>query len=154
MHFNRNIHNSAKYNAEKMMKNSVVTNGDKKDVSYDKFYSQCYKEELLKVEQLQKERGMVEVDLILISNKPLDDDLKDIWTDEMMEYYMMRCEEIKSDIINGHACDMESSAAIDEVEEDKSGSASFMTQDEVSEKVESSMAQMQGGVASHPSNLQ
>ncbi|GJV02850.1 RNA-directed DNA polymerase, eukaryota, reverse transcriptase zinc-binding domain protein [Tanacetum coccineum] len=29
-----------------------------------------------------------EVDLFLLSNKPLSDDMKDIWTDDMMEYYL------------------------------------------------------------------
>ncbi|PWA81703.1 hypothetical protein CTI12_AA185460 [Artemisia annua] len=46
VHLNRNIHNSAKSNAEKLLRNSVVITGDKMDVSFDKFYSKCYKEEV------------------------------------------------------------------------------------------------------------
>lgn len=151
---NRNIHNNAKRNAEMMVEKSIVTIGDKNDVSYDKFYSQCFKAELRKVEELQAERGKTEVELFLLSNKPFDDDLKDIWTDNMMDYYTMRSDEIKSDCLNGHFNDIDNSSCMEEVEEERSGSADFMTQNEVSNGIDISMAQMQGGLADHPSNFQ
>lgn len=69
----------------------------------------------------------------------------------MMDYYLSRCEEIRSDNINGHSNDMGYSNLVDEVEEDKSGSAQFMVQNEVSNAIDSSMVQNGGAVASHSS---
>lgn len=84
IHLNRNLHVNSKLNADKMYRNSVATSCDGNDVSYGKFYSDAYKAELIKVESLPKERSFTEVDLFLLYKKPLDEDRKDIWTDDMM----------------------------------------------------------------------
>nr|GEX29679.1 hypothetical protein [Tanacetum cinerariifolium] len=65
-----------------------------------------------------------------------------------------RCDEIKSDEINGHYADDGVLDSMDEVSEDTSGSASFVVQNDVGNGIDGSMAQMQGGLAYHPSNLQ
>ncbi|GJZ37316.1 zinc knuckle CX2CX4HX4C containing protein [Tanacetum coccineum] len=86
------------------------------------------REDLIKVE-LQWERRRAEVDIFI-------------------------CEEIKNDEKNGRYADDNGFDEMEEVGEDVSGSVIFMTQNEVSSDVDGSMAQMQGGLAAHPSNLQ
>ncbi|GJX32961.1 hypothetical protein Tco_0242816 [Tanacetum coccineum] len=69
------------------------------------------------------------------------EDLKDMWTDNMMEYYLMRCDEIKCDQINGHYNDFVALFVMDEVEEVRHGSASFIVQNDVSNGIDGSMKQ-------------
>ena len=109
---------------------------------------------MLKVKELQKQRGLAEVDLFLQSNKPLNEDLKDIWTDEIMEYYVQMSEEIISESNYGHYNDIGGSTGMNDVEEERSGSVDFMTQNEVTNVIDDSLVQMRGGLAAHPSNCQ
>ena len=131
-----------------------MTTHDSSDVSLSKCYDEAYREELAKVECLQKERNFLKVDLFILSNKPLDKECKDTWTDDMLEYYSSRCDEIKSDRINGHLSDMDGACSLDEVEEVMTGSASFMTQNEVVNDVDTTMVEDCGAPASFDSNLQ
>ena len=148
------MNNNAKFNAEKMVKSLGVTNNLSMDASYSKFYADAYKAELFKVEALLKEKRFYEVDLFLLSNKPLDEEHKDIWSDDMMEYYLARCKETKSDRVNGHNSAMGSPSSVHEVEEVTTGSASFMSQNEVVNDIDSSFVQASGGPASHDSIIQ
>ncbi|GJS08176.1 hypothetical protein Tco_0364972, partial [Tanacetum coccineum] len=72
--------------------------------------------------------------------KLLTEDLKDMWTDDMMEYYLMRCDEIKCDQINRHYNDFVAMSTMDEVEEVRHGSASFIVQNDVSNGIDGSMS--------------
>ncbi|GKF88577.1 hypothetical protein Tco_0259454 [Tanacetum coccineum] len=87
-------------------------------------------------------------------NNVVDVGVKEIWTNDMVEYFVERCEEIKNDEKNSHYADDSGFDDMEEVGEDVSGSANFVTQNEVSSDIDGSMAQMQGGLAAHPSNLQ
>nr|GEU80501.1 hypothetical protein [Tanacetum cinerariifolium] len=97
----------------------------------NKCYEQYYREELLKVKELQWVRRKAESDLFILSRRLLVDDIKDIWTDDMMKYYSDRCDEIKNDEKNGHYADDGGLFYTDEVDEETSGSAGFVTQNEV-----------------------
>lgn len=90
----------------------------------------------------------------MLSNKPLDEEHKDIWSDDMMEYYLARCKEIQSDRVNGQNSAVGGSLSVNEVEEVTTGSASFMTQNEVVNDIDSSLVQASGGPASHDSIIQ
>ena len=151
---NRNMNNNAKFNAEKMVKSLGVTNNLSMDASYSKFYADAYKAELFKVEALLKEKRFCEVDLFLLSNKPLDEEHKDIWSDDMMDYYLARCKETMNVQVNGQISVVGGSLSVDEVEEVTTGSASFMTQNEVVNDIDSSLVQASGGPASHESIIQ
>ena len=72
----------------------------------------------------------------------------------LMEYYLSRYEEIRSDRINGHNSEVGGSHSVNEVEEVTTGSASFMTQNEVVNDIDSSLVQASGGPASHKSIIQ
>lgn len=141
LQINRNLDKNSKMNAEKMLKLSSLTTPVKSDASFSKFYDEAYRAELAKIAELQKEKNLFVVELFLLLNKPLDKDRNDMWTDDMLDYYSSRCEDIKSDHINGHGNDMGESNSVVEVEEEDSGSALFM-------------AQIGGAFASHPSSVQ
>ncbi|GKE50259.1 zinc knuckle CX2CX4HX4C containing protein [Tanacetum coccineum] len=105
----------------------------------------AYEKELEKVKGLKWERDMLEVDFFVCSNQPLTDNIKEFWTDDMVEYFKRVNEEKESDKINGHWCD---------VDEGSNATACFMAQDDVSNIHDEYMADMQGGIASHSSNFQ
>nr|GEU94583.1 hypothetical protein [Tanacetum cinerariifolium] len=85
-----------------MVKDSEEATGKNDNGLYDKFHYQTYKAEVNKVKDLKWERRKSEVDLFLLSRELLTKDIKDMWTDDTMEYYLERCDEIRSDEINGH----------------------------------------------------
>ncbi|GJX28461.1 RNA-directed DNA polymerase, eukaryota, reverse transcriptase zinc-binding domain protein [Tanacetum coccineum] len=105
---------------------------------------ETYMAELIKVKELQWEPRKTEVDLFLLLRKPLIEDLKDIWTDDMMEFFLARCEEITSDEINGHYNEFGGSSALNEVEEESNGAANFMVQNVISNDSDASMTQVHG----------
>ncbi|GJT92152.1 hypothetical protein Tco_1080997 [Tanacetum coccineum] len=108
----------------------------------------------IKVKELQWDKRRFEVDLFMMSKKVLSDDVKQAWTDDMEEYFLDRCEEIKNDERNGHYADNDDCFNMDEVHEDTSGSASFIVQNEVFSGIDVSMAQMQAGLVEHSSSFQ
>ncbi|GKC02083.1 zinc knuckle CX2CX4HX4C containing protein, partial [Tanacetum coccineum] len=147
---NENLHVNARANALRLVKETDEATGVKSNSNlYTKFYDQSCREDLIKVEELQWERRRAEVDLFMLTKRPLMDDFKEIWTDDMVEYFLERCEEIKNDEKNGHYADDSGFDEMEEVGEDVSGSANFVTQNEVSSDIDGSMAQMQGGLAAH-----
>ncbi|GJR58908.1 hypothetical protein Tco_1501070 [Tanacetum coccineum] len=155
VHLNKNLYENARANALELVKETDEAMGVKSNNSlYTKLYDQSCREDLMKVEELQWERRMDEVDLFMLSKMPLMDDFKEICTEDMVDYFLERCEEIKNDAKNGHYADDSGFDNMEEVGEDVSGSASFMAQNEVVSDIDGSMAQMQGGLAAHPSNLQ
>ncbi|GKA03855.1 RNA-directed DNA polymerase, eukaryota, reverse transcriptase zinc-binding domain protein, partial [Tanacetum coccineum] len=142
---NENLHVNARANALRLVKETDEATGVKSNSNmYTKFYDQSCREDLIKVEELQWERRRAEVDLFMLTKRPLMDDFKEIWTDDMVEYFLERCEEIKNDEKNGHYADDSGFDDMEEVGEDVSGSANFVTQNEVSSDIDGSMAQMQG----------
>ncbi|GKD38380.1 hypothetical protein Tco_1258587 [Tanacetum coccineum] len=86
---------------------------------------------------------MLEVDLFMCLQIPLFEEIKQTWTDEMEDYFDSLIEIQRSDRINRHFDDKNIDNMGDEVAEDNSAHASFMTQNNVSNMVDSSMAQMQ-----------
>ncbi|GKE25420.1 hypothetical protein Tco_1440804, partial [Tanacetum coccineum] len=90
----------------------------------------AYKAEQKKIVDLEWERRRAEVDLFLVSKEVMTDNIRDVWSDDMME------------------------VSENEVEEVNDATASFMVQNELSNDSDVSMTHVHGGVASHPSNLQ
>lgn len=136
------------------MQKTVLTTHDSSDVSLRQCYDEAYRAELAKIDSLHKESDLLKVDLFILSKIPFDKDCKETWTDEMLEYYSSRCEDIRSDRINGHSSDMNGSHSLEEVEEVTTGSASFMTHNDVFNDVDTSMAQECGAPAPYDSNIQ
>ncbi|GJR00893.1 ribonuclease H-like domain-containing protein [Tanacetum coccineum] len=107
---NRGLHVNARSNALKLVKESIMVSG---------------------AEGEKGERKRAEVYLFLLSKQPLSKELKGMWTDDMMEYYAKRCDEIKDGEKNGHYVDGDVSYNMEEVDEDYSKSVSFVAQNEV-----------------------
>ncbi|GKB54606.1 zinc knuckle CX2CX4HX4C containing protein, partial [Tanacetum coccineum] len=148
-------HVNARRSALQLVKETDETTSVKSNKSlFDEYFSQCCREIDIKVKELQWDKRRFEVDLFIMSKKVLSDDVKQAWTDDMADYFLERCEEIKNDEKNGHYTDDGVQENMEEVGDDTSGSASFLTQNEVINGVDTSMAQMQGGLAGHPSNFQ
>nr|GEW67837.1 hypothetical protein [Tanacetum cinerariifolium] len=80
---------------------------------------------MVKEPEAKTEESKAEVEFFLLSNKPLTEDLYKAWTEDMMEYYFGRCDEIRSDRINGHFEDKDDERLNNqvEVEEVNTGSA-------------------------------
>ncbi|PWA38381.1 hypothetical protein CTI12_AA581910 [Artemisia annua] len=133
---NRNLNNNAILMADKMLKTSVLTTQDQRDILFNKFYDEAFRAELAKIEVLEKEKNLTEVDMFLLSNKPLDNDCKQSWNDDMINYYVSRCDEINSDRINGHSNDMGGIGSGDEVEEETSDADQFMVQNEITNAID------------------
>ncbi|GJR85808.1 hypothetical protein Tco_0209819 [Tanacetum coccineum] len=85
---------------------------------------------------------MAEVELFILSEKPLDDKVKEGWTDEMLEFYEANADLNDYDINEKNEKMKSNDAMDDEVSEDFSAHANFMTQNVVSSAVDASMAYM------------
>ncbi|GJY18130.1 RNA-directed DNA polymerase, eukaryota, reverse transcriptase zinc-binding domain protein [Tanacetum coccineum] len=83
---------------------------------------------------------MAEVELFILFDLLLSDDVKSRWTDEMLEFYMARISEMEQH--GNENCKRVKTGKIteDEVREDLSTHAEFMTQDNVFSHVDASMA--------------
>ncbi|PWA40036.1 zinc knuckle CX2CX4HX4C [Artemisia annua] len=73
---NRNLNKNAILIADQRLKSSVLTNQDQSDLFFNRFYDEAYRAELAKVEVLQNEKDLTEVDMFLLLNIPLDEDLE------------------------------------------------------------------------------
>ncbi|GKD69879.1 RNA-directed DNA polymerase, eukaryota, reverse transcriptase zinc-binding domain protein [Tanacetum coccineum] len=74
--------------AQQVAKQSKEAFGNKGDETCECFYSQAYKAERKKIVDLEWEKRRAEVDLFLVSKDVMTDNIRDVWTDDMMEYYM------------------------------------------------------------------
>ncbi|GJT92149.1 ribonuclease H-like domain-containing protein [Tanacetum coccineum] len=137
-------HENAKRIALQLVKETDEATGVKSDKGlFDKYYDQTCREINHKVKELQWDKRRFEVDLFMLSKRELSDEVKLAWTEEMIEYFAKRCEEIIDDEKNGHYTD-DDAYNMEEVDDDTSGSANFISQNEVVNGIDTSMAQMQG----------
>ncbi|GJR22245.1 hypothetical protein Tco_0970772 [Tanacetum coccineum] len=91
---------------------------------------------------------MAEVELFILSEMPLDDKGKEGWTDEMLEFYEARITKDGQDGNEDYKRMKFGCAVEDEVGEDLSAHADFMTKNVVSNTVDASMADMAKGNSS------
>ncbi|GJQ91233.1 hypothetical protein Tco_0002372 [Tanacetum coccineum] len=98
--------------------------------AFGALYDKIYRDELAKIEELKWKKQMVEVDLFSSLNVPLTDDVKDRWTEEMIEDYEGILEERRNDVINGH-WEQNYNEAMEEVAEETSAHAYFIVKNNV-----------------------
>ncbi|GJT46938.1 RNA-directed DNA polymerase, eukaryota, reverse transcriptase zinc-binding domain protein [Tanacetum coccineum] len=147
-------HENARRIALQLVKETDEATGVKSDKGlFDKYYDQTCRETNHKVKELKWDKRRFEVDLFMLSKRESSNEVKLAWTEEMIEYFAERCEEIINDEKNGHYTD-DDAYNMEEVDDDSSGSANFISQNEAVNGIETSMAQMQGGLANHPLNFQ
>nr|GEZ82257.1 hypothetical protein [Tanacetum cinerariifolium] len=75
-------------NAQRMVKDSEEATDEKVNGLYDEFFYPTYMAEILMVKDLQWEKSKSEVELFLLSRNPFTKDMQDMWTDDMMDYYL------------------------------------------------------------------
>ncbi|PWA87780.1 hypothetical protein CTI12_AA127080 [Artemisia annua] len=101
----KNLHGNAKKIAEQRIKDEC--DGKRTQSSYNLFYSQAYEVELKNIKQMKWQKDMLEVDLFVNSGQSLNDNIKVLWSNEMVKYYENVYDERKNDTTNGHGCDYE-----------------------------------------------
>ena len=141
---NRCIGSNANKRAKEMLNGRMKKTGQTSNVALSKLYDEMYREELGRIQDLKTRKQLLEVHLFISLNIPLSDELKNEWTDEMLEYFF----KLKNGGVKDQAGASCSEAMMDEIAEDTSAHAGFMTQNNVSNVVD---AQMQSGIASNNS---
>ncbi|PWA35896.1 zinc knuckle CX2CX4HX4C [Artemisia annua] len=101
----KNLHG----NVKKIAEQRIIDECDGKRVqsSYNLFYSQAYEVELKNIKQMKWQKDMLEVDLFVNSGQSLNENIKVLWSNEMVKYYENVCDERKNDTTNGHGCEYE-----------------------------------------------
>ncbi|GJT95190.1 hypothetical protein Tco_1090708 [Tanacetum coccineum] len=87
---NRNLLVNARMNAQRMVKDSEEATGEKVNGLYDEVFYQTYKAKILKVKDLQWEKIKSEVEWFLLSRNSFTKDMQDMWTNDMIDYYLER----------------------------------------------------------------
>ena len=82
------------------------------------------------------------MDLFIFFGKSLDDDIKKGWNDEMIKFYNTKVMENVNGRNQGNVASSSACAMEEEVSKDTSAHAEFMTQNEVSNVVDGSIASM------------
>ncbi|GKB13410.1 ribonuclease H-like domain-containing protein [Tanacetum coccineum] len=124
--FDFNIHKEANADVVKEMESSGSTRSRAFDVAFDR----AYKEESDRIHNLVLKKQLAKVEFFILSEKPLDDDVKKGWTNEMLEFYEASQAENIQDR-NGYRKRIKVNGTMeDEVGQDLSVHVSFMTQNE------------------------
>ncbi|GKD59350.1 hypothetical protein Tco_1296859, partial [Tanacetum coccineum] len=98
---------------------------------FGKIYDETYRSELIKINDMRSEQQRAEVELFFYSGGVLSNAVRETWTDDMIEQYETLMGEkvdkmMKEDLQEGFVQSMD-----EEVAEDTSDSAMFMSRDEV-----------------------
>lgn len=142
---NRTIGSTTNKRAKEKISERMKKSGQASNVVMSSLYDEMYRMEFGRIQDLTTSKQLLEVDLFISLNIPFNDDLKNQWTDVMFEYFFkVKNEGVKEQVgVSGRE------AMMDEVADDTSAHASFMTQNNVSNVVDSNMAQMQSNTASN-----
>ncbi|GKC32155.1 RNA-directed DNA polymerase, eukaryota, reverse transcriptase zinc-binding domain protein [Tanacetum coccineum] len=140
---NRYISSTANKKANALVESKMKETGLSRVLVMPGLYDEMYRNEATTIQELRTKKQFLEVDLFMCLQVPLNENVKDQWNDEMIEYYENLIDIMKNDEINGHYASGSTGGMGDEVAEDTSAHASFMTQNNASNLVDSSMAQMQ-----------
>ena len=130
---NKGIELNSKKKAEQSVVYEMERSGVSRNQAFGVVYEEEYKKEVVRIQNLVLKRQLVEVELFIISEQPLNDVTKKGWTEDMIMFYESRI-----------AKNMQSDDLTNEVGVDQSAHADFMTQNIVSNSVDAAMANMMG----------
>ena len=128
---NKDIEVNAKKKAEDGVVYEMESSGVNKSQAYGSVYEQEYKKEVVRIQNLVLKRQVAEVELFILSEQPLNDDIKIGWTEDMIMFY-------ESCI----AKNVQGDDLTNEVGMDHSAHADFMTQNIVPNVVDAAMDSM------------
>nr|GEV77206.1 hypothetical protein [Tanacetum cinerariifolium] len=110
---------------------------------FGKNYDDIYREELIKINDLQIEKQKAKVKLFFYSEEVLTEEIRDTWTDEMIVQYEGLMGEKVRKIMNESLQGSQMECMDDEVVEDISGTPKFMARNEVSNVYNGKDSEMQ-----------
>ncbi|GJW35252.1 RNA-directed DNA polymerase, eukaryota, reverse transcriptase zinc-binding domain protein [Tanacetum coccineum] len=139
--------------AQKQCVALMKTDGITRNQAFGKIYDETYRSELIKINDMRLEQQRAKVELFFYSEGVLSNAVRETWTDDMIEQYETLMGEkvdkmMKEDLQEGFVQSMD-----EEVAEDTSDSAMFMSRDEVQNVMEDNDILMQGNFASTSSVL-
>ena len=128
--------------------------GVNREQAFGIVFDKAYRQEVVRIQGLMLRKQIAEVELFILSGKPLNDEVRKGWNDEMIEFYVNRLNEMEK-TKNQDGGDLKNTCSFeDEVSNDPSAHADFMTQNNVSNVMDTSMASMvDNGVAASTSNV-
>ncbi|PWA70874.1 reverse transcriptase domain, Reverse transcriptase zinc-binding domain protein [Artemisia annua] len=84
---NRSIGSNANKKAKEMMSERMKKSGKTSNVVLSSLYDEMYRMELGRIQDLTTSKQLLEVELFISLNTLFTEDLKNQWTDEMLEYF-------------------------------------------------------------------
>ncbi|GKC42552.1 zinc knuckle CX2CX4HX4C containing protein [Tanacetum coccineum] len=123
-----------------LMKETGIT----RNQAYMKLYNESYRKELLKLNEWRVEKQKTEVELFFYSEQVLTKEVRKTWTYEMIAQYECLIGEKVDDMIRDSFDQSVKECMEEDVAEEVTGTARFMTKDEVSNVINEVDTQMQG----------
>ena len=120
----------------------MVEQGISENQAYGKIYDEVYRDELKRINELTMKKQLADVELFFKTGQVFTLLELETWTEEMLDFYKSTIgdagfKRIKEQIQNDNIV-----AMIEEVAEDTSAHASFMTQNNVSATIDPTMAKV------------
>nr|GEV88089.1 hypothetical protein [Tanacetum cinerariifolium] len=111
----------------------------RKDQDFDVVFAEEYRKKELRIQKIVLKKQLAEVELFILSDLSFSDDVKSRWTYEMLEFYMARISQMEQHGNENWKIMKTGKIIEDEIGEDLSTHAEFMTQDNVFSPVDASM---------------
>ena len=149
----KSIEAKATEEANDCVTDEMEATGNTRSQAFSKVYNDAYSNEVKVIQQLNFRKQLAEVELFIVFEQPSSDLKSKGWSKEMLDYYEVRIAELSKGG-NGNNNDKRfDSEMVEEVGEDSSAHALFMTQNNVSGVVDASIAGMgtsgDGGTSSY-----
>ena len=116
--------------------------GANREQAFGVVYNDAYRRELARIQEVVLKKQLADVELFILSGKPFSDAVKEGWTSDMLEFYTDRMTQNGKDKCKDGDVVSSMGNMEDEVGNDNSTHAEFMTQNIVSNAVDAAMADM------------
>lgn len=139
--------------AEDMVAGEMESTGVSREQAFGVVYDIAYRDEIRRIHELVLIKQLAVVELFIESEQPFDNLVKEGWTDEMVVFYESRMLE-KNGNGNKEGNEFRSvEAMVEEVGQDCTAHAGFITQNNVSSPADAAMAKDLGNVDAGPSSF-
>ena len=148
---NRNITMGSKVKADSMVKAIMVEKGLTENQAYAKVYDEVYRDELERIRKMGSKKKQAEIQLFYKTNQVLTHVEFETWDEEKLDMYKtMVGDDNYNNLIEQFGKDI-GEVSDNEVAQVSSGSASFITQDVVTNVADCGSEQVQNDIASKSS---
>ena len=144
-------------NCHKLASEAVVfemeSTGTSREQAFGAVYNEVFKKEMSRIHGMVLKKQLAEVELFILSGKPFTEAMKQGWSDDMVEFYMDRITKMDEGM-NKEGDVLKTDVVMDEeVGNDNSAHAEFITQNIVSNAVDAAMANMVNNDNAGPSSF-